>query len=45
MFPDRKYVIISKDDVASIDFSKILETSADTLHYSDDGSKTYIKYE
>ena len=45
MSPDRKYVIINKDDVASIDFSKVLETSADTLRYSNDGNKTFVKYE
>ena len=45
MFPDRKYVIISKDDVASIDFSQVLETSANTLRYSNDGNKTFVKYE
>tara|TARA_R110002096_G_scaffold343596_1_gene536541 strand:+ start:1242 stop:1475 length:234 start_codon:yes stop_codon:yes gene_type:complete len=39
-----KYVIIETTDVASVDFSKVLETSADTLRYSLDGSKTFVKY-
>ena len=45
MFENRKYVIIDKDDVSSVDFSKVLETSANTLRYSNDGNKTFVKYE
>ena len=45
MYENRKYVIIDKDDVSSVDFSKVLETSADTLRYSNDGNKTFVKYE
>ena len=45
MYENRKYVIISKDDVSSVDFSQVLETSADTLRYSNDESKTFVKYE
>ena len=44
-FDNRKYVIISKDDVSSIDFTKVMETSSDTLRYSNDGNKTFVKYE
>tara|TARA_R110002051_G_scaffold247765_1_gene307279 strand:+ start:272 stop:511 length:240 start_codon:yes stop_codon:yes gene_type:complete len=45
MFENRRYVIISKDDVSSVDFSKVMQTSADTLRYSTDGNKTLVKYE
>jgi len=45
MFEDRKYVIIDKGEVSSVDFSKVLEYSANTLRYSLDGSKTFVKYE
>ena len=45
MFDNRKYVIINKDEVSSVDFSKVFETSADTLRYSNDRSKTFVKYE
>jgi len=45
MFDNRKWVIISKDDVSSVDFSKVMERSADTLRYSTDGNKTFVKYE
>jgi hypothetical protein len=40
----RKYTIISKDDVASIDFNQVLEGNESHLHYSLDGSKTLVKY-
>ena len=41
----RKYVIINADEVDSVDFSQVDETSADTVRFSVDGSKTFIKYE
>ena len=45
MFENRKWVIIGRDDVSSVDFSQVFETSADTLRYSTDGNKTFVKYE
>ena len=44
-FDHRHYVVISADDVSNIDFSQVLETSADTLRYSVDGTLTFVKYE
>lgn len=41
----KKYVILNDSDVSSIDFSQVMETSAETLRYSVDGSQTFIKYE
>mgnify|MGYP000480269143 CR=1 FL=1 len=41
----RKYVIINTDEVDSVDFSQVAETSADTLRYSVDGTQTFVKYE
>lgn len=41
----RTYVIINSSDVPSVDFSKVSETSTDTLRYSLDGSKTFVKFE
>ena len=41
----RKYVIIEASEVANVDFSKVLERSADTLCYSRDGTKTFVKFE
>ena len=40
----RHYVILESDDVSSIDFGDVLETSADTLRYSDTG-RTFVKFE
>jgi hypothetical protein len=39
------YVIIEASEVANIDFDQVAETSADTLRYSVDGTKTFVKYE
>lgn len=41
----RKYVIIDSSEVSSVDFSQVLESSADTLRYSVDGTKTFVKFE
>jgi hypothetical protein len=41
----RKYVIINANEVDSVDFSKVDETSADTIRYSVDGSKTFVKFD
>jgi len=41
----KSYVIIDSSEVDSIDFDQVLETSADTLRYSLDGTKTFVKYE
>jgi hypothetical protein len=39
------YCIIDASEVSSVDFEQVAETSADTLRYSLDGSKTFVKYE
>ena len=41
----RNYVIIDASEVSSVDFDQVLETSADTLRFSLDGSKTFVKFE
>jgi hypothetical protein len=42
----RKYVIISASDVASVDFSQVDETSAQTLRYNRPaGTKTFVKFD
>ena len=41
----RKYVIITSDDVSSVDFTKVEETSADTLRWNNDNTKTFVKYQ
>ena len=39
-----KYVILTASEVSSIDFSKVLEDSTDTLRYNNDNTKTFIKF-
>ena len=41
----RNYVIIDASEVSSVDFDEVLETSAETLRFSVDGTKTFVKYE
>jgi len=41
----RTYCIINSDEVESVDFNQVLQTSSDTLRYSVDGSKALLKYE
>ena len=44
MANNNKYVILDASEVSSIDFSKVKETSADTLVWNNDNSKTFVKY-
>jgi hypothetical protein len=41
----RKYVIINADEVDSVDFNQVDETSADTIRFSLDGSLTFVKFD
>lgn len=41
----RNYVIIDASEVSSVDFDQVLETSPETLRFSVDGSKTFVKFE
>ncbi len=38
------YVIIEASEVANIDFDQVAERSVDTLRYSIDRSKTFVKF-
>ena len=40
-----KYVIINTSDLDSVDFKQVAETSTDSLSYSVDGTKTFVKFE
>jgi hypothetical protein len=40
----RKYVIINSEDVGSVDFTKVEETSTETLRYNRAETKTFVKY-
>ena len=41
----RTYVIIDSDEVSSVDFSQVDETSANTIRYSVDNSQTFVKFD
>ena len=43
----KTYVIIDADEVSSVDFSQVFETSAETLRYNIDPArtKTFVKFE
>lgn len=41
----RNYIIIDASEVSSVDFDQVLETSAETLRFSLDGTKTFVKFE
>ena len=40
-----KYVLIDIEDVNAIDFTKVMQTSLDTLRYNNDNTQTFVKYE
>ena len=44
-FENRKYVIINASEVGTVDFSQVNDTSASTLRYSIDDSKTFVKFD
>lgn len=44
MYDNRRYLIIPSSIVDDINFSQVHETSKDTLRYSVDGTKTFVKY-
>jgi hypothetical protein len=45
MYDNRKYLIIPSSIVDNINFTQVHETSKDTLRYSVDTSKTFVKYD
>ena len=44
-FDNRKYVIIPATAIDQVDFSEVLETSAETCRYNVDGTETFVKYD
>ncbi len=42
---ERTFVIFNVSEIGSIDFSEVLETSAETLRLSVDGTKTFVKWD
>ena len=44
-FESRQYVIFNASELDSIEFSQVLETSADTVRRSVDGTLTFVKWD
>lgn len=45
MYEDRHYVIFSVSEIDKINFNEVLETSADTVRKSVDGTLTFVKWD
>lgn len=45
MYDNRRYLIIPANIVDQINFDQVMETSAETLRYSVDGTETFVKYD
>ena len=45
MYDQRNFAIFSLTEIDKIDFSQVLETSADTLRKSVDESKSFVKWD
>ena len=41
----RKYVIINANEVSSVNFDQVDETSENTVRFSVDGTKTFVKFD
>jgi hypothetical protein len=45
MYDQRNFAIFSLTEIDEIDFTQVLETSADTLRKSVDGTKSFVKWD
>lgn len=45
MYQERNYVIFDVSELSTIDFTQVLETSAETVRTSVDGTKTFVKWD
>lgn len=45
MYSSRNFMIFNVSELSKIDFTKVLETSADTVRKSVDGTKTFVKWD
>jgi hypothetical protein len=45
MYENRQFAIFSVTELDQIDFAEVLETSAETVRKSTDGSLTFVKWE
>jgi hypothetical protein len=44
-YSNRQFVIFDVSELDKIDFTQVLETSAETVRKSVDGTKTFVKWE
>ena len=44
MYKNRSYVIFDVSELDKLNFSEVLETSAETVRKSVDGTKTFVKW-
>lgn len=44
-FDTRKYLIIQTSEINLVNFNEVLETDAETMRLSVDGTKTFIKWD
>jgi hypothetical protein len=45
MYEQRNFAIFNTSELPLIDFTQVLETSAETVRKSVDGSKTFVKWD
>jgi hypothetical protein len=45
MYSERNFMIFNVSELGLIDFSQVLETSAETVRKSIDGTKTFVKWD
>lgn len=45
LYENRNFMIFSSNELDQIDFDQVLETSADTVRKSVDGSLTFVKWD
>lgn len=45
MYSDRKFMIFNVSELSSVNFDEVLETSADTIRTSVNGTKTFVKWQ
>jgi hypothetical protein len=44
MFDERQFMIFNVSELPSINFEEVMETSAETVRLSVDGTKTFVKW-
>jgi hypothetical protein len=45
IYDNRQFMIFNVSELPQIDFNEVLETSAETVRLSVDGTKTFVKWE